>query len=360
MKTKASCFWPHTMTFMKRSVGVAFFLCGFLVVVAQTDSGPSSEIDRQMQTAVGLFEKGRTAKSKKIYQTLLLELRNRPPSSQLGFVLNGLSKIAAAEGEYKSALQLATQSGDIYHQVGDAGGESHSLNNQGIAEIRMGQYLPAQRTLETALLLSQCAQDTENQVQILNNLGSSYYFPGSYSEAMHRYDAALTLVEQNSRAKWSDYWRQITNFNQATLLQRLGWANRVHRHFNRWPDIERLFVSLQRANGRLGGCFGLARAESGHREGRHVFERNRHSEWASPSGRSGCDLGQWHRGHGTSTEDANHTCRRGVSHVHREDEACFCKFNSHHLGFICQRAEKGSGDCDPVGQHTRKPPQLVS
>jgi CHAT domain-containing protein/Flp pilus assembly protein TadD len=210
------------MTLMKRSFGVAFFLCGFLVVVAQTDSGPSSEIDRQVQTAAGLFEKGRTADSKKIYQALLVELCNRPPSSQLGFVLNGLSKVAAAEGEYKSALQLAIQSGDIYRHVGDAGGESHSLNNQGIAEIQMGQYQPAQRTLETALLLSQRAQDTENQVQILNNLGSSYYFRGSYSEAMRGYDAALTLVEQNSGAKWSDYWRQITNFNQATLLQRLG------------------------------------------------------------------------------------------------------------------------------------------
>ena len=241
MKIKASCFLLHTMTLMKRSVGVAFFLCGFLVVVAQTDSGPSSEIDRQMQTAAGLFENGRTSESKKIYQALLVELRKRTPSSQLGFVLNGLSKVAAAEGEYQSALQLARQSGDIYHQFGDAGGESHSLNNQGIAEIQMGQYLPAQRTLETALLLSQRAQDTENQVQILNNLGSSYYFPGSYSEAMHRYDAALTLVEQNSRSKWSDYWRQITNFNQATLLQRLG---RYEKALQIYREVDQLSKSL--------------------------------------------------------------------------------------------------------------------
>lgn len=77
MKTKASYFWSHAMTLMKRSFGVAFFLCGFLVVVAQTDSGPSSEIDRQVQSAAGLFEKGRTADSKKIYQALLVELCNR-------------------------------------------------------------------------------------------------------------------------------------------------------------------------------------------------------------------------------------------------------------------------------------------
>jgi hypothetical protein len=52
-------------------------------------------------------------------------------------------------------------------------------------------------------------------VQVLNNLGSAYYFPGSYSEAMHRYDDAMILVEQHGSAKWSDYWRQITSFNQV-------------------------------------------------------------------------------------------------------------------------------------------------
>lgn len=180
------------------------------------------DIDPKMKAAESLFEQGHTAESKEAFEDLRTRLQNLPPSSQLGFVLNGLSKIAAAGGDYKDAVQLAKHSATIYHQVRDFAGEAHSLNNEGIAEVQMGEYPQAQKTLEAALIISQGAGDSENRVQILNNLGSSYYFPGSYSEAMHRYDAAMALVQQNETANWSDYWRQITSFNQATLFQKLG------------------------------------------------------------------------------------------------------------------------------------------
>ena len=200
-----------------------------------------SEIDRRSAQAEELFEQGHTPESKKIYESLFSSLRDQPASGQLGLVLNGLSKIAAAEGEYKRASELAQESASTYRKSGDLSGESHARNNQGIAEIQMGKYPAAQQTLQDALELSQRARDSENEVQVLNNLGSAFYYPGNYSEAQHRYDDAMNLVNESTGAKWSAYWRQITSFNQATLYQRLG---RYDKAMEIYREVQKLSSSL--------------------------------------------------------------------------------------------------------------------
>lgn len=234
-------FVPYNVLMKRSSSILALLLFGFLLLTLSANCATSIEIDRKMKEASELFEQGHTPESKTIFEGLLSQLEKGGPSSQLGFVLNGLSRIATSEGDYKRAIQLAQQSSAIYHQLGDPGGESHSLNNQGIAEIQTGQYPAAQKSLETSLELSRRAHDAENEVQVLNNLGSSYYFPGGYSEALHRYDAAMVLVDQNSNATWSNYWRQITSFNQATLFQRLG---RYEKALQIYRQVEQSSKSL--------------------------------------------------------------------------------------------------------------------
>jgi CHAT domain-containing protein len=209
---------------MKRLVLALFAISiwSTAVIELRADETPKANIDHRLEQAASLVEQGHHEEARKVYEALLIILRDRPPSNQLGLVLNGLGKIASASGDYKRAMQLAEQAAKTYHQLSDPDGESYSLNNQGIAEIQTGQYSTAQTTLEIALAVGRRGQSSENQVRVLNNLGSSYYYPGSYSEALHRYDEAMSLVDRNSSAKWSDYWRQITSFNQATLFQRLG------------------------------------------------------------------------------------------------------------------------------------------
>ena len=189
---------------------------------APTDLPPTTETDQQIERASKLFEEGHSTDARKIYESLLSALRGRAPSSQLGYVLNAMSKIVAADGKYTDSIQLAEQAAQVYRQVGDVGGESHALNNKAIAELQIGSYPGARQDLEQALLLSRRGHDPENEVQVLNNLGSAYYFPGSYSEAQQYYDQAMNLVDRNAATRWSDYWRQITSFNQATLFQRIG------------------------------------------------------------------------------------------------------------------------------------------
>jgi CHAT domain-containing protein/Flp pilus assembly protein TadD len=146
-----------------------------------------------------------------------------------------MSRIYASDGDYERAIDSARRSAVTYQQVRDVGGEAHALNNKGIAELQAGSYQNAQVDMERALMLSETANDLENQVQVLNNLGSAHYFIGSYWEAAQGYERAMSLVSANTSAKWSGYWLQITKFNQATLLQRLG---RYNDALNIYRDVE--------------------------------------------------------------------------------------------------------------------------
>jgi CHAT domain-containing protein len=212
-------------------LSVALWTAPVRATAAAEKSSESDSVDRKLAHAEELFEQGHTAESKQICESLLRTLPDRP-SAQLAYALNVMSKIEASDGDYEGAVDSARRSADSYHQVGDASGEAHALNNKGIAELQAGSYAEAQQDLAKALTLSETGNDLENQVQVLNNLGSAHYFRGSYSEGMRAYEQAMTLVNANAAAKWSDYWLQITKFNQATLLQRLGrydGALRIYR-----------------------------------------------------------------------------------------------------------------------------------
>ncbi|MBZ5681082.1 MAG: tetratricopeptide repeat protein [Acidobacteriia bacterium] len=215
---------------------------------AATGASPQTDLEQQVAKASKLFAEGHPVEALKIYESLLPALQSRTPSPQLGSVLNAMSKIAAADGKYDDASRLAKESADVYRQIGDASGESHALNNKAIAELQNGAYPTARQDLEQALGLARTSRDLENEVQVLNNLGSSYYFPGSYSEALQRYDEAMNLVNRSAQEKWSDYWRQITNFNRATLFQRLGRYERTLQIYRQVEASSKTLTAGDRAH----------------------------------------------------------------------------------------------------------------
>jgi len=188
---------------------------------AQSSSSPARS-SLQIQEAQALQSKGQLDEAFRRYESLRDELQKQPPSSDLGFVLNEMSKIASGRGEYEPAVRMAQQSADTYRAVGDEKGESHAINIKGLAEVDHGDYQSARRDFEHALALSRKVRDAENEVQVLNNLGSAFYFEGKYLEALQSYDTAENSLNEISSEKWREYWRQLTDFNQATLFQRLG------------------------------------------------------------------------------------------------------------------------------------------
>ena len=184
--------------------------------------GPPDDASLRIQQAQALQEKGKSEEARQAYEAILRDLRARPVSPQLGHVLNELSKLASGRGDYELAINLAQESASTFHQIGDTKGESHSVNIKGLAEIDLGNYQSALQDFMSALALTRSVHDAENEVQVLNNIGSSYYFEGKYLEAMRNYETAKQTVSQISSEHWQEYWRQVTDFNQATLFQKLG------------------------------------------------------------------------------------------------------------------------------------------
>ncbi len=196
----------------------ALWLAAVAPGCAQTAA--KSTYDRIRQ-ADSLQDKGSLQEAREIYDSVLKQL-GADPSPPLGHVLNGLSSVAASEGNYKQSVQFAQQADDVYRKLDNAEGRAFALNNRGIAEGELGLYPAAQASLREALSFCQSIGDFETEVRTLNNLGNAYYFPGDYLESLRSYQDAWRIVESHSADKWSDYWRQITKINEATLYQRLG------------------------------------------------------------------------------------------------------------------------------------------
>ena len=185
-------------------------------------NGRAQDTEQLIRRADSLQEKGQNSAARDVYDQLLRSLRQGLPSQQLGHVLNAKSQIELTEGSYESAANLAQQAADIYRALGDTRGEARAYSRKGIADVQIGAYSVGQRDFETALSLARNVKEREIEVQTLNNLGSPFYLQGKYYEALRSYDNALRLIDTAGDANWTAYWRQITNFNQATLYQRLG------------------------------------------------------------------------------------------------------------------------------------------
>ena len=210
-----------TTSFARELVTPIVCVMMFIHCFAQSSSSPARS-SQQIQEAQALQSKGQLDEAFRRYESLREELQKQPPSSDLGFVLNEMSKIASGRGEYEPAVRLAQQSADTYRAIGDEKGQSHAINIKGLAEVDHGDYRSARHDFEQALALGRKVRDAENVVQVLNNLGSALYFEGKYLEALQSYNNAEHALSEISTEKWREYWRQVTDFNQATLFQRLG------------------------------------------------------------------------------------------------------------------------------------------
>lgn len=197
-------------------------------------AGESASGVRQLiRKADALQEKGQNALARDLYQRALGSLRPGPPTPELGHVLSVLSDIQLSDGDYDASVELAQAAADVYRSLGDKHGEAVAHNQKGLAQVQRGSFADGEASLHTALELARSAQDAELEVQVLNSLGSPFYLQGKYSEALRAYDQALEILNLSPDAKWSLYWRQITDFNQATLYQRLGRYQRALEIYRR-------------------------------------------------------------------------------------------------------------------------------
>jgi hypothetical protein len=119
-----------TTSFARELVTPIVCVMMFIHCFAQSSSSPARS-SQQIQEAQALQSKGQLDEAFRRYESLREELQKQPPSSDLGFVLNEMSKIASGRGEYEPAVRLAQQSADTYRAIGDEKGQSHAINIKG-------------------------------------------------------------------------------------------------------------------------------------------------------------------------------------------------------------------------------------
>ena len=238
--------------------------CLALAGVACAQAAPGAGLDDKIRNADALQEKGALQEAQAAYESALSDLSASQPSPQLGHVLNGLSNVASAQGKNQDAVEFAQRADRVYLKLGDAEGRAYALNSRGIAEQELGLYSTSQASFREALALTRSVHDFKTEVRTLNNLGNAYYFPGNYLESLRAYEQASQVVEMHPTESWSDYWRQITKINQATLYQRLGRyqnALQIYKQVGTSPkglsasDRAHLFMNLGVLYRRLGDAW---------------------------------------------------------------------------------------------------------
>lgn len=196
-----------------------FFL--FSNLFAQSNE-PVSNLGQLIKKADALEEKGQNSAARDLYLRALASLRPGAPTPQLGHVLSVLSDIELSDGNYEVSAKSAQEAADVYRSMGDNHAEAGAQIQKGIADVQRGSFADGEADYRTALQLTRKAQAPALEVQVLNNLGGLFYLRGEYHETLVRYEQALQILDRSGDAKWVPYWRQITNFNEATLYQRLG------------------------------------------------------------------------------------------------------------------------------------------
>lgn len=222
-------------------LGLLLLSISSLPIVGLAVPTDNDDVVHKMEQAQAQQRQGHNDEARKIYGSLLLKLRAGPPSRQLGDVLEHLSEIDVGDGNYSAAVSSAQEAVEVYRTLDDADGQAHALNDKGIAEIENGLYGPAQRDLELAWQLARATPGRRIETQVLNSLGSAFYFQGKYLEAMRSYQDAMHILDQSSAETWSGYWRQITSFNEATLYQRLG----------RYETALKIYQQLETSSGKF-------------------------------------------------------------------------------------------------------------
>jgi tetratricopeptide (TPR) repeat protein len=228
---------------------VSAIILSLLIPTAAVGERPRlSDLDGSLRRADSLQDKGAIQKARALYESVVKALDERQPSAQLGHALNGLSNVSSSQGNYEDALKFARRAEAVYEKLGDVQGRAYALNSEGIAEGELGQYSNAQDSFRKALAFSQGKDDRLTAVRTLNNLGNVYYFPGQYLEALRSYEAAWAILEKNPSEKWTYYWRDITQINEATLYQRLGRYEKALETYKRLQARSRSLSASDRAH----------------------------------------------------------------------------------------------------------------
>ncbi len=111
-------------------------------------------------------------------------------------LLNNISLIHEAQGEYDSALEFLQQSLSISQGIEDKVGQGTAMNNIATIYHAKGEYVNAFSYLEKSLYLRQEIKDKKGEGNTLISIGRIYDIRGDHSVALSYYEQALVISRE--------------------------------------------------------------------------------------------------------------------------------------------------------------------
>jgi tetratricopeptide (TPR) repeat protein len=180
-----------------------------------------AEVSR-VESAVELQQKGKLKEARELLQNAIPALRTAGDQRQLARALNVSGQISVSLGDYRAAIQEATQALDLHRALKDDTNLAEDFNTLGLAHLYLANYPTALDYYQQALLLDRAHAKAQGEITRLNNIANVYYFQGRYLDAINTYQAALGRVMASSAEPWYARRRQLVIANLASLYQRLG------------------------------------------------------------------------------------------------------------------------------------------
>ncbi|MCB0034086.1 MAG: tetratricopeptide repeat protein, partial [Anaerolineales bacterium] len=113
-----------------------------------------------------------------------------------GILLNNISQIYGARGDYDTALSYLQQSLAIRQQIGDKSGEGTTLNNISQIYHARGDTNTALSYLQQSLAIQQQIGDKYGEGTTLNNISQIYDARGDYDTALSYLQQSLAIQQQ--------------------------------------------------------------------------------------------------------------------------------------------------------------------
>jgi tetratricopeptide (TPR) repeat protein len=108
-------------------------------------------------------------------------------------ILNNISQVYKARGDYETALKYLEQSLEIGRDIGDKKGEATILNNMGTIAHARGDYETALKYLEQSLEIGRDIGNKAGEGATLNNIGGIHRARGDYETALKYLKQSLKI-----------------------------------------------------------------------------------------------------------------------------------------------------------------------
>jgi CHAT domain-containing protein len=145
-----------------------------------------------------------------------------------GLALYSLGMAVAESGDYRKALGMFANAGELFRVLGASHEQADAINSEAGASDVLGEPQQALRLYQMALGLFRATHDQHMEALLLNNIGWTQSTLADWQAALGSYRESLSLLDQNR----NDLVEARVLANMGVAYRELGENDRAETFFN--------------------------------------------------------------------------------------------------------------------------------